>query len=101
MANAIHAYLSAVMHQPFLVHSRANACLVNQINSDLLDDARANALKYILTSVPFDYDIIDAGFVQQLSKQQSRRTCANDHNLSPHDVSPMLSQFSRSARRMY
>ncbi len=84
------AQLDAMVDQALLVHPGADACLVEQVLRDLLDDAGAYAAEHVVLAALLDDDGVDAGLVQQLAEQQARRAGADDRDLRTHGLSPVF-----------
>ena len=85
---ALEQHVEAAVHQAFLVHARADAGLVHEVDADLLQDAGADARQHVVAGLAFENDGVDAGLVQQLAEQQARRAGADDGNLGTHGWSP-------------
>ena len=60
MAHAVDADLNALVYQPVVVHARADAGFVKQVDGDLLDDAGADAAKHVFAGLPLHDDVVDA-----------------------------------------
>ena len=84
MADAVDTNLHAFMHQTVVVHARADTRFVKQVDGDLLDDAGADAAKDIFAGLPLDDDVIDAVFMEKLTKQQARWAGTDDRDLGSH-----------------
>src|SRR5579883_176876 len=84
LASPVNADLHALVHKAVLVHARADAGLVEQINGGLLDDAGADSPLNVFCGLPFEDDVVDAVLVQELSEQQSRRARSDNHDLCAH-----------------
>jgi hypothetical protein len=84
VTHAVDANLYAFMHQAILMHVIADARFVEQVHGDLLDDAGADPTEHVFGGLPLEDDVVDALSVQQLAEQQSRRTGADDGDLSAH-----------------
>jgi hypothetical protein len=72
------------MHEAVVVHASADACLVEEIDCNLLDDAGTDAAEHMLAGVPLDDDIVDPLVMQELAEQKAGRTGADNDNLRPH-----------------
>ena len=81
MALAVPQHLDTVVHQALLVHARADAGFVHQVDADLLQDAGADAPQHVFAADALDDHGVDAGLVQQLAQQQARGAGADDGNL--------------------
>ena len=84
MPHPVDANLGAIMHQAFAVHARADACLVEEIDRHLLDDAGADAAEHIVAGMPLQDDVVDVVLLQQLAEQEARRPRPDDRDLRPH-----------------
>ena len=84
VAHAIDTELRPVVDQALAMHALAGTGFVDQVDPHLFDHARTNAAQDIVRRLPFEDDIVDAVPMQQLAKQQARRTGADDHNLGAH-----------------
>ena len=84
MADAVDANLHAFVHEAVLVHARADARLVEQIDRDLLDDAGADAVEHVFAGLPLQNDVIDAVLVEELTEQEPRRAGSDDGDLRSH-----------------
>ena len=81
MPSAAERELDAVVQQPFAVHPAAYAGFVEKVRRRLLEHACADSAQHILTAAALENDVVDAGLVQQLTKQKARRPCADDRHL--------------------
>ena len=75
------AELDAVMNEPFTLHALADPRLDEQVDCLLLEHSGANALLDILATAVLEHDRFDAGKVQQVGKQETRRSGAHDADL--------------------
>ena len=66
------------------MHARADARFVKQVDGDLLDDAGADAAKDVFAGLPLDDDVVDAVFMEKLTKQQARWAGTDDRDLGSH-----------------
>src|SRR5689334_15748231 len=81
MAGVAERQLDAVVEKPFATHARAYAGLVEQVGRRLLEHAGSDAAQYVLAAASFQDDVVNAGAMQQLTEQQSRRPGADDRDL--------------------
>ena len=88
MAGVGKDQLDAVVHRAFGFHTLAHAGLGQQVDRDLFQDAGADAAQHVVAALTLDDDVVDAGFVQQLTEQQARWAGADDGDLGTHDLSP-------------
>jgi hypothetical protein len=72
------------MHEAIAVHAGADACLVEEIDRDLLDHARADAAEHMLAGMALDNHVVDAVVMEELSEQKAGRAGADNGNLRPH-----------------
>ena len=84
MTGPFDANLRSFMRESVVVHASAGACLVEEIDCDLLDDAGADAAEHMLAGVPLDDDIVDPLVMQELAEQKAGRAGADNDNLCPH-----------------
>ena len=64
-----------------LVDFRTHSGFVQQIQGDLLQNARPYASQHIVCTLALHNDVVDARLVQQSPQQQARGACAHDGNL--------------------
>ena len=83
----LKADVEAVVPQPCASQARADAHRVQQIHGALLEDPRPHAIDDVLAAAVLDDDGVDAVQVQQMTEQQSCRTCADDTDLRPESSS--------------
>jgi hypothetical protein len=84
MTGPFDANLRSFMRESVVVHASAGACLVEEIDCDLLDDAGADAAEHMLAGVPLDDNIVDPLVMQELAEQKAGRAGADNDNLRPH-----------------
>src|SRR5690606_20403856 len=84
MMAAAEREVEAVMRQAFGMHARASTRLVHHADGAFLQHTGAHAGKHVVARLALEDDVVDAGFGQKLSKQQSGRTGADDCNLGAH-----------------
>jgi hypothetical protein len=85
MTGAIDANLHALVDQAIGMHAVADSGFIEEIHRNLFNDAGAHAPEHVFRCLPFKDDIGDAAAVQELPKQQSRRTRTNNNYLRPHE----------------
>jgi|SRR6516164_4787961 len=90
MAFAVHADLDSLVDEAVGMHAGADAGLIQKIHRDPFDNAGAHAAEHMIGSLPFQNDIRDAVFVEQLTEQKSCRTGANDDDLRSHILKLVL-----------
>src|SRR3954464_13317862 len=81
MPAATETQLDAVVHQAFPPNPLAHACSVKQVHRALLQNTRADSLLDVLSRLALNHDRVDSPQVQQLRKNQTRRTRSDDSNL--------------------
>jgi hypothetical protein len=69
------------MNESFGAHARPHARILKKIGDAVFDDARANAVLYVLQASGFDDNGIDTPALEEVSEQESGRTGADDHHL--------------------
>ncbi len=68
MAGAAKHQLDAVMRGAALVYAGPDAGLAQQIDRDLLEDARPDAAEHVVAALALDDDVVDARLAQQLAE---------------------------------
>src|SRR5438045_458938 len=84
MALAAERDGDAFVPETFTPESIANADLVHEIDSGLLEYAGANALDHVLLAAIFHDERMNAAEVQQVAEHQARRPGADDADLRPN-----------------
>ncbi|MCY1299773.1 hypothetical protein D9M68_364370 [compost metagenome] len=67
---AVEGKRETVMRQPLLVHPRAGPGAIHQSDRAFLKHAGAHAAKDVILADAVENDVVDAGFRQQLPKQE-------------------------------
>src|SRR5690606_19313247 len=86
-ASAVGEQLEAVVDEPFAMQALADAGLVEEVDRHLLQHAGTNAAEHVLARLSLEDDGVDAGPMQQLSKQEPGGPCTDDGDLGSHRVS--------------
>ena len=86
MALVLEHQLNRMVWRARLGHGGPHTGFVQQIERDLLQDARADAAQHIVAALAFHDDVVNAGFVQQGPQQQARWASAHNDHLGAHSV---------------
>ena len=66
------------LQQTFAMQTLGGAGLLEKPDRSFFEHPRAHAAKYIVRAPPLKHDVVNTGIVQQLGKDQSRRTRSDD-----------------------
>jgi hypothetical protein len=72
------------MRQPLARQALVEADLMHDVDRCLLEHAGADPTLDIGAIAPLQHDAVDAGPMQQVGEEHSRRTCADDPDLRLH-----------------
>ena len=78
------AQVDAAMNEPLARHPLAETGLVQKIDAAVFEHAGANASLTVRARARLDDDRFDPGAMKQVREEQTRRTRADDSNLSVH-----------------
>ena len=84
MALAGERHVNPLVPQTFPCEAIADADLTHQIDSALLEHARADALDHVLLTAVLDDERMDPLQVEKVAEHQSGRTGADDADLCPN-----------------
>ena len=81
---AVEARIDAVVDEALALHAGAEARRIDEIDRRLFEKTRAHAMLDIMAALRFEDDQFDAGEMQEVREQQSRRPRADDPDLRAH-----------------
>ena len=95
MAVAVELELDAVVDDPLPLQAVADTGADEQVRRTLLEDAGADTMLDVVSAAVLEHDRLDALSVQELRKRKPRRTGADDHDLSAHQLEGSSSSSTR------
>src|SRR5207237_1751824 len=81
---AAEAQIDAVVHEAFALHALADAGRLQQVDGALLEHAGADRRPDLLAAAQLEHHGVDSLQVQQVRKQEPRRSGADDANSRAH-----------------
>jgi len=72
------------MRQSFRHHAGTDTCLVQDLDTLVLEHAGSHAIFNVVPAFGFQQHAFDAMLMQQVRQQKACRSCADDGNLGTH-----------------
>jgi hypothetical protein len=81
MRHTVETKFDSVVNETVATHALPHAGLLEEIGDAVFDDARANAVLYVIEASSLDDDGVDALALEEMSEQETGRTGADDNHL--------------------